>query len=285
MKMMASVTALAALFGSVSAFAEEGNKPIDLTTTITVKNRSACSIAVAHSGSVEASVRFVKGETEADSHATVTGENATLTIEAVGGEACDVAHLKIGYKDDADSLPDSVVRGRFTKNGKGIYPMLYALREVEFTDKAGEKIPLPSTKHGLSNTSGSALNSDDLRPTVTGTLTTGIHKRKGRPIGYIAGIPVLGIAEKGLTNTALVTAFGGASTDRRYGEAPSPTIIFTGARNVTFPPDRLLRRAVIGISSVPGDGPYNLDTGLRDDSVVADDETMSFRATFTVTAD
>lgn len=281
MKMMASVTALAALFGSVSAFAADENKPVDLTTTITVKNRAACSLAVTHSGSAAASVTYIKGATIADSKAELAGGESTLTVEAGGGDACDVEHLSIGYTDNATEVAGSTARGVSTKSGKGIYPMHYGLSSYLFTDKNGDRIDEANFLSGLSNYDGRATESDiaPLRVTMNTELSRQYYI-KGQPVELLPGPPTLVQTLYGETNTSLSHAFPGA-VDRRW---KTPKGKFSGAKQVAFKNGVTMRKAVLDLSVLPADGFYNVETGLRDDSVVGDDESLEFKATFTVTA-
>ncbi|WP_421558051.1 hypothetical protein [Pseudomonas canadensis] len=274
------VTALAALFGSVSAFAEDENKPIDLTTTITVKNRAVCSLAVTHSGSAAATVRYTKGATVEQSTIELQGGQSQIAVKAVGGDACDISSLTFAYTDNAAGATEGTnFRHILTADGKGLFPMQYNISSASFKDKDGNELDRSAISTTASSPAGADLKKlSDYFPVTTSAAHKGIRRIGANPVGVIPGIPLMHYKNGGSINTALAASFGSA-IDRRYDvQQGDRDVRFVGNGAVVF------REAVIAVAAVPGDGFYSVESGKRADDVVADDEELEFKATLTVTA-
>ncbi|WP_421558704.1 hypothetical protein [Pseudomonas canadensis] len=281
MKMMASVTALAALFGSVSAFAADENKPVDLTTTITVKNRAACSLEVTQGGSANAVVKYVKGATLEQSTISITGGESTLKVTALGGDSCDLSEIRFAYEDNAASpTPGVNFRHLLTADGTGMFPIQYNVSSHDTRDKDGEALSEDTVYSNLAQKGRRKLYKlADMRPAVSSPKTRG-RVAHGKPVGTIPGVKALYDADGGAPEVHFhisALPIGVWHTDKDEEIATAPWVVrATGSK--------LIRTFTAGISSVPGDGFYSLADGSRSDDVVGDDESLEFKATITVTA-
>jgi hypothetical protein len=271
-KILAAAIAMGGLVNSFSAFADG---PIALKTDVIVQNVATCKFEVAHSGATTAQALYQKGATLSESRMNVTEHESLITVQAMGGDQCVIRDVKIKATDDTQRLEgDPSTPVLLTRDGKGFIPMHYVLRNVEAFDAKGEA--LDAGYLNLLDGFGQATSLASYMAVPFPPKTAVVGTYKGKEQYAAAGVTALiqDNANASILNTDLTGIRYGDDLSKAMGYGPHLQLLSDG---------ELPTKVEFAVTAVPGDGFYSVETGLRDDEVVADDEKLSVTSTVTVT--
>lgn len=246
-----------------SGLASANSGSVDFSAAITAHNTDVCTLDVTPPTATTSGLRYTLGKDGAAGVLTELSHiEGPLIVKAAGGPTCRLGKIRFQVTGDSNQLNGKDVLGKVTQNGKGMWPYTVSFGYADAflrSQPASYSVTVPG---------GTTWTEKDLgRGVAKYTYQDGNQMNPSNAVSKNMGF--------GAYKSSFYQTIGGGKVDGYW--------VFN-VRNyaqVWEMPDADEFR--IGLGEVVATQPYNLDTGLPDDSVVEAGETITATATVTVT--
>lgn len=247
-----------------SGLASANSGSVDFSAAITAHNTDVCTLSVTPPTATTSGLRYTLGKDGAPGVLTELSHiEGPLVVQAAGGQTCRLGKIRFQVTGDSNQLNGKDVLGKVTQNGKGMWPYTVSFGYADAllrSQPASYKVLTIDGREWTEKDWGSGVKNpytkSDGRNLISQYNTLKDH----------SGFPV---------QNGIIKTVGVASADGSY-----LFDIYRFATAWNFADADEFR---IGLGELVAIRPYNLDTGLPDDSVVEDGETITATATVTVT--
>lgn len=246
-----------------SGLASANGGSVDFSAAITAHNTDACTLDVTPPTATTSGLRYTLGKDGAPGVLTELSHiEGPLVVKAAGGRTCRLGNIRFQVTGDSNQLNGKDVLGKVTSNGKGMWPYTVSFGYADAllrSQPASYSVTVPGGTVWTEKDLGSGVskytypNGAQMNPSPSVSDNIGFGKRDSLLYKVIGGGKMDGYWVFNLRDYAQVWEMPDADEFR------------------------------IGLGEVVAEQPYNLDTGLPDDSVVEYGETITASATVTVT--
>ena len=247
-----------------SGLASANGGSVDFSAAITAHNTDVCTLSVTPPSATTSGLRYTLGKDGAAGALTELSHiEGPLVVQAAGGQTCRLGKIQFQVTGDSNQLNGKDVLGKVTQNGKGMWPYTVSFGSADAllrSQPASYEVLSLDGRKWTEKDWGSGVKNLNAWPDggTINSLYDFLKVHNGFPVKHQS-----------------VMSVGVSSMDAYY------LFDISGYATVWNFADADEFR--IGLSELVAKQPYNLATGLPDDSVVEDGETITATATVTVT--